>query len=87
MNAFILILKHADKFMLVSGIGNIFMFLGKMSIASLTAFVGFIILENWPEIKTKLDSPMAPTIVIFLIAYVVGAVFISVYSISADTIL
>lgn len=51
MNAFILILKHADKFMLVSGLGNIFMFLGKMSIASLTAFVGFIILENWTEVK------------------------------------
>lgn len=80
-------LKHADKFMLVSGIGNIFMFLGKMSIASLTAFVGFVIMEKWPEIETKLDSPMAPTIVIFMIAYVVGAVFISVYSISADTIL
>lgn len=30
---------------------------------------------------------MAPTLVIFMIAYVVGAVFISVYSISADTIL
>ena len=87
MNAFILILKHADKFMLVSGIGNIFMFLGKMSIASLTAFVGYIILENWISIKKNLDSPMAPTIVIFMIAYVVGAVFISVYSISADTIL
>lgn len=44
MNAFVLILKHADKFMVVSGIGNVFMFLGKMSIASLTAFSGFVII-------------------------------------------
>lgn len=87
MNAFILILKHADKFLLVGGIGNIFMFLGKMSIASITAFVGFIIMEKWAVIKEQLDSPMAPTLVIFAIAYVVGAVFISVYSISADSIL
>lgn len=87
MNAFIIILKHADKFILVNGIGNIFMFLGKMSIASCTAFIGFMMLDYWPEIKDKLDSPMAPTAVIFMIAYVVGAVFISVYSISADTIL
>jgi hypothetical protein len=87
MNAFILILKHGDKFLAVSGLGNIFMFLGKMSIASLTTFIGYLILENWAEIKEKIDSPFVPLFAVFLISYVVGAVFISVYSISADTIL
>jgi hypothetical protein len=87
MNAFILILKHGDKFLAVSGLGNIFMFLGKMSIASLTTFIGYLILENWAEVKDKIDSPFVPLFAVFLISYVVGAVFISVYSISADTIL
>lgn len=87
MNAFILILKNTDKFLLVSGVGNVFMFLGKMSIASLTAFLAFIITENWPEVKSKLDSPMAPTILVFMIAYVVGSIFISIYSVATDTIL
>ena len=87
MNAFILILKNSDKFLLISGVGNVFMFLGKMSIASITAFLGFTILQNWTQVYEKLDSPMVPTIVIFLIAYVVGSIFISIYSISTDTIL
>lgn len=87
MNAFVIILKHTDKFLIVSGIGNIFMTLGKMAIASITAFLGFVMMEHWTEINEKLDSPFAPTLIIFFISYVVGAVFISVYSISADTIL
>ena len=87
MEAFILILKHASKFMVISGLGGIFMLLGKMTIASLSTFLGYILIENWPSIKDRLESQIAPLVVIFLISYVVGAVFISVYSISADTIL
>lgn len=87
MNGFLLMLKHAGKFTLVSGIGNIFMVLGKMAIASLTTLLGFVIMENWAEIKEALDSPMLPLVVIFMIAYVVGAVFISVFSTASNTIL
>ena len=87
MEAFILILKHAGKFAVVSGLGGIFMLLGKMTIASVTTFLGFIIIDNWPAIRDELQSQFAPLIVIFLIAYVVGAVFISVYSTSTDAIL
>ena len=87
MNGFLLILKHAGKFSLVAGIGNVFMVLGKMTIASVTCFAGFIIIENWGEIEEALDSPAMPLAVIFLIAYFVGAVFISVFSTSSNTIL
>lgn len=87
MNGFLLILKHAGKFTLVAGIGNIFMILGKMCIASLTTFLGFIIMMNWNEISDSLDSPTLPLIIIFMIAYVVSAVFISVFSTSSNTIL
>ena len=44
MEAFILVLKHADKFMAVSGLGGVFMLLGKMTIASLSTFLGYIII-------------------------------------------
>jgi len=50
MNAFIMVLKNLDKFSLVNGIGNIFMFLGKMTIASLTALLGFIMMRKWESI-------------------------------------
>lgn len=87
MEAFILVLKHADKFMAISGLGGIFMLLGKMTIASVNTFIGYLIMSNWPSIKERLESEIAPLIVIFMISYLVGAVFISVYSISTDTIL
>ena len=87
INGFLLILKHAGKFTLVAGIGNIFMILGKMCIASLTTFLGFIMMETWPEISDGLDSPVIPLIVIFMIAYTVSAIFISVFSTSSNTIL
>jgi hypothetical protein len=87
MNGFLLILKHAGKFTLVSGIGNIFMILGKMSIASLVTLIGFLLIENWPSIEEALDSPILPLLIIFMIGYVVGAVFISVFSVTSNTIL
>lgn len=87
MNGFLLLIKHAGKFTLVAGIGNIFMVLGKMSIAALTTLMGFLIMENWDEIEETLDSPALPLAIIFMIAYFVGAVFISVFSTSANTIL
>jgi choline transporter-like protein 2/4/5 len=87
MNAFILILKHAAKFTMVQGIGNVFMFLGKMTIASITTFIGFIIMENWASIEESLDSPAVPLLIIFMVSYTVGAVFVSVFSVSSNTIL
>jgi len=86
-NAFVLILKHSAKFTMVQGIGNIFMFLGKMTIASLTTLIGFLIIENWVQIEESLNSPVLPLLVIFFISYTVGAVFISVFSVSSNAIL
>ena len=87
MNAFILMLKHSSKFVLLSGIGNVFIILGKMTIASITTLFGFILLENIKYIEEALDSPIVPLAIIFMISYVVGAVFVSVFSTSANTIL
>ena len=87
MNAFILMLKHSGKFILMTGIGNIFIVLGKMTIASVTTLIGFFIIKNWPEIDEQLESPVFPLVIIFMIAYVIGAIFISVFSTSSNTIL
>lgn len=72
---------------MLSSIGSIFLALGKMCIASVTTLIGFFILQNWPSIKNDLESPMLPLAVIFCIAYVVGTIFVSVFSISANTIM
>ena len=87
MTAFIMILKNAEKFSIVSGIGNIFIILGKMTIASLTTLIGFVIIENWDEIHSAIDSPGLPCVIIFMISYVIGAIFVSVFSTASNTIL
>ncbi len=80
-------MKHAAKFTLVNGIGGIFIALGKATIASMTTLIGFLIMENWAEIKQDLDSPVFPLGIIFLLSYTIASFFVSVYSISSNTIL
>jgi hypothetical protein len=87
MNALVLILKHSAKFAMIGGLGGIFMFLGKMAICSLTTFGGFLMIEDWPSIHDSIDSPTIPCIIIFMSSYVVSSIFVSVYSISSNTIL
>ena len=76
-----------EKFAMVSGIGNIFMFLGKMTISSLTTLIGFLLIQYVPELKNSVDHPAIPLLVVFMIAYTISAIFISVFSTSANAIL
>jgi choline transporter-like protein 2/4/5 len=84
---FTLFLKHAGKFSMVLSVGGLFMVLGKISVASLTTLCGFLIMDAWPAIKESLASPVFPLVVIFVIAYTIAAVFISLYGISSNAIL
>jgi len=86
-NAIALMMKHAAKFVLVEGIGNIFNALGKMAIASSTAFIGFLMIYYWKEVREKTPQYIAPLLVIFMVGFIVGSVFVSVYSTSSNTIL
>lgn len=86
INAFCLMLKHAAKFSFVSGIGNVFMVLGKMAISAVTCLLCFIVLDIMVE-KKLIASPIAPLLIIFIAAYMISSVFISVFSTAANTIL
>ena len=86
INGFCLMLKHASKFAFVSGLGNVFMVLGKMAISAVTCLIAFFPLDYMTE-SQKIASPIAPIIAIFMIAYLISSVFISVFSVAANTIL
>jgi|JI9StandDraft_2_1071091.scaffolds.fasta_scaffold422217_1 hypothetical protein len=79
-------LKHAAKFSFVSGIGNVFMTLGKMAISSITGLICFIILEGLQE-RGIIQSVMAPLILVFMISYIIASLFISVFSVASNAIL
>jgi choline transporter-like protein 2/4/5 len=84
LHSFLLILKNHAKFAFVEGIADGFMFLAKSFIAVLTTLAGYFLLGPMTGIKV---DPTMPCIFIFLFAYFVASQFISIFDVSANTIL
>jgi len=86
-DAFFLILRNPLRFGVVNGIGAIFIFFGKVFVASITALIGFLVITKWDRFSAQLYSPFIPTFVMFVFAYAIGAVFMTVYGLASDAIL
>jgi choline transporter-like protein 2/4/5 len=86
-DAFFLILRNPIRFGVVSGIGSIFVLFGKVFIASITALGAFLVITRVERFSEEIYSPFFPTLVVFIFAYGVGAIFMTVYGLAADTIL
>lgn len=63
------------------------MFLGKLFILTATAIICYLMLTKWEKPKSEVGSPYFPCIVAGIIGYFVGAIFMSIFSFAADTIL
>ena len=63
------------------------MFLGKLFIVCANAAICYALLLYWNTPKKEITSPYFPCIVAGIIGYVVGAIFMSVFSFASDTIL
>lgn len=85
LHAFLLILKNAAKFSFVESIAGAFMFLAKCFVAICTTMIGYAILP--PMVAPISVNPTVPCLMIFFFSYLVAAAFISIFDISALTIL
>jgi len=85
--AFFLILRNPLRFGVVNGIGAIFIFFGKIFVASVTALIGFLVITKVDTFSDELYSPFIPTFVMFVFAYAIGAIFMTVYGLASDAIL
>jgi hypothetical protein len=85
--AFCLILKNAARFAVVGSMGCIFLFLGKLFIACATALACYAALTYWEKPADQIASPYLPCLVALVIGYMIGSIYLSVFSFSADTIL
>ena len=83
LNAFILILKNAAKFSFVNAIGGTFMYIAKFVIAVLTTVACYFWIDSMDTVK----SIYLPLLLCFVIAYVLGSIFISVFDAASNTIL
>lgn len=87
LHSFMLMLKNSAKFAFVASVSNIFMILAKMSVAFLVVLTCWGIMLPMDSGVAVLDEAFGPLFVIFLVSYIVCAIFIGVFHTSANTIL
>eukprot|EP00164_Ancoracysta_twista_P000960 GFYU01001257.1.p2 GENE.GFYU01001257.1~~GFYU01001257.1.p2 ORF type:complete len:682 (+),score=229.41 GFYU01001257.1:660-2705(+) len=83
--AFFLILNNAARMAAVNLIGDFLLFLGKVIVACFAGLVAYLLLGTIP--KEELSSVLLPTLVTLILAYGIGAGFMSVYELAIDTVL
>ncbi|CAD8147663.1 unnamed protein product [Paramecium octaurelia] len=86
-NGFYLAWNNAGQFAVTSGIGSVFCNLCKLFIAFSTTFLCYMIITTSDAYKDELNSPIVPTLLFFIISYVIGDLFMSVYGMAIDAIL
>jgi hypothetical protein len=86
-NAFFLIFRNPVRFGVVAGIGAVFIAFGKIFIGAITALGAFLVITKWDKYSEDIYSPFFPTLLVFIGAYGIGAIFMTVYGLAADTIL
>ena len=86
-NAFMLIVKNALRFGFVHSIGAIFMFLGRLFIICVNALLCYVMLTRWEKYASQVSSPYFPCVVAGFIGYLIGAIYMSIFSFASDTIL
>ena len=84
---FCLIIRNCARFSMVAGIGWILMWVGKLTICTISGWIAYLIIVNSSALQNQVYSPVFPIIVVVFIAYMIAAVFLSVFSFSSTTIL
>ena len=69
------------------GLGGIFIFLGKVLVSVANTLVAYAILEEWTELRDKVNSVLPVLAAVLLATYIVTSVFMSVYSVASVAIL
>ena len=88
LSACALALKNSATFVITNGIGYLLSFLGKMSIAVGNTCIGYLIINQSLNLQSQqLSSLVGPLALIFIVSYLLGAVFMNVYQITSLTLL
>jgi len=80
-NAFFLILRNAIRFGALAMLGSMLHFIGVFFMAGATGFSGYWVFHAFHPGM----SPVVPTILYVILGYLVGRLFLTVYSLACDT--
>ena len=86
MNAFLLIIKNALRFGVASGVGCIFMFLGKLFVMISSCLICYLMLTEWEKPADVVQTPYGTCLVVIIVAYLISSIFMSVFSFASDAI-
>jgi len=83
--AFFLILRNARRVAGISYVTSVLIFTGRIFIASFTSGIAYIVIDR--IFGPELYSPISPVIVVFILAYNIGDMFLEIFEMSTETIL
>ena len=63
------------------------MFLGRLFIICLTVILAYLQMTKWEKVRSTTSSPYFPCLIAGFIGYLIGAIFMSIFSFASDTIL
>jgi hypothetical protein len=86
-DGFEIVLNNGIRYLVVAGIGKLMMFIGRILIAVATTLAFYCLITFVISIKENIMEPLYLLVIIFLISFGIGALFIYIYSIAIDTIL
>lgn len=88
-NSLSLMVKNVASVAAVSVVGDIMLFLGKLSVALGSGVIAFLMLDddNFNYGDEKVSSPLFIVIVVCLFAFVIASVFMSIVEFGIDTII
>ena len=59
---------------------------GRLAIACLTTGICLLVMDKYPYYVDNLSSIVFPSIVIFILSYIIGSLFMMVFEVGVDTI-
>jgi len=83
-NSFSLIWNNLFRVAAINMVGVYMLFLGKLVVALLTTGICSLIMKAYG--LDKLNSPVVPLVVIFIIAYMVASIFMVIFDTTIDTV-
>lgn len=90
-SSFDLIWRHLRKVAALNAVSTSLMFMGKITIAFVTTGVcayGLTVGSPHPSIETpQIATPVAPAVVIFMLSYVIAALFMNIFETTIETTL
>lgn len=86
-DGFEMVWSNGIRYAIVSGVGEIMMFLGKLAIAGLTTGAFYLLIIYNPGSRINVLQPIYLLIIVFIMSFSVGMLFMAVYSLAMDTLL